>query len=59
METLELIPLLQAYEFSLQIEDELSIYGVNTHYNNDILFVDWGDPESLTYTKTWLIEKWD
>lgn len=55
-EQLEFIPLIQAYNFDSTIADELAIYEVNTHYNADILHIDWEDDEDFPLTKQWLIE---
>lgn len=55
-EQLEFIPLLQAYDFDSDVEEELAINEINTHYNADILYIDWEDDEYLPLTKRWLIE---
>jgi len=56
MNKIDLIPLLQAFDFEGDVEDEMVENEVNTHYQADILSFDWDDDESYPATKKWLVE---
>lgn len=58
MKQIDLIPLLQAYDFDSELEDELAIAEINTHYSSDIAFVDWDDEEDLPILKKWLVDEY-
>lgn len=53
---IKFIPLLEAYDFPYSVEEELAIAEINTHYNADILYIDWSDGDDLSETKAWLLE---
>jgi hypothetical protein len=55
MNKLTMIPLLDACLFPGEVEEELSEAEVNTHYQCDILFLDWKE-QSYLDTKKWLID---
>jgi hypothetical protein len=56
MNKIELVPLLEASIFPGEVEDELARHEVNTHYQADILYVNWNNPDIYVNTKQWLVE---
>lgn len=55
MNKIDLVPLIQASDFHDDVEEEMAIKEVNTHYDGDVICVDWSDDEFLE-TKKWLVE---
>lgn len=56
MKELILQPFLDACDFPDDMEEELASNEVSTHYQCDILYVDWKDNEYFLISKQWLIE---
>ena len=56
MQKLILIPQLDACDFDGDVEMELADNEVNTHYQDDTVYLDWEDEEDFPITKAWLLE---
>lgn len=54
MKVIELIPVLDACDFSSDIKDELASCEVSTHYQSDIVCIDWDN--SFPLLEEWIIE---
>ena len=53
---IELIPVLDACDFPHELEKEMVDNNVNTHYQNDILHLNWKEGHRFPLTKKWLID---
>ena len=56
MKTIDLIPFLYAGDFPHTLVDEMVDNDVSTHYQNDVMYLDWDEEEEQPETKKWLIE---
>lgn len=56
MQPIRLIPLIDACDFTHEVDDEMAINEVNTHYHGDIIHIEWSDEEDFPETQKWLIE---
>lgn len=56
MEDIRFIPVVYAGDFSEEIEDELLEYDISTHYQSDILVIDWKFEDYFPKLKKWLLE---
>lgn len=57
MNKIELVPLLDASDFSCEVDDEMAINEINTHYHAGFFYLDWEDVEDLPEIKKWLVEE--
>ena len=56
MKDLNLVPELDACDFTGEVEEEMTENDISTHYQNDTMYLDWSEPEEMPVTKAWLIE---
>ena len=56
MAEIDLIPYLNACDFTEEMIDELTGMEISTHYQHDVMSVDWKDKDYLIETKKWLLE---
>ena len=52
---IEFIVLLDACDWDEEVEQEMQDHDVSTHYQNDTVYIEYGD-ESWTETNKWLVE---
>lgn len=55
MKKIELIPYIYAGDFPRGVEDEFKEADISTHYQNDVIGIDWKDEDSFPIFKTWLL----
>lgn len=53
---IDLIPLLDASDFSTEVEDEMTNCEINTHYHGDIFLINWNEADDMPETQKWLVE---
>jgi hypothetical protein len=50
-----LIPQIHASDFPSDVEEEMIDNDINTHYQNDSVYIDWKDDTDMPSTQEWLI----
>lgn len=58
MSKFELIPLLNACDFEDDMENELAENEISTHYQNEVMHIDWDEEEEYPETKKWLLDNY-
>lgn len=54
---IKLIPVLDAAEFPEDVTNELVTYDISTHYQNDVMYLDWDNADFIELER-WLINKY-
>lgn len=53
---IRLIPIIDAVDLSNKVEEEFEKYEVSTHYQNDMVTLDWEEEDSYPEFQKWLVE---
>lgn len=56
MKKLEFIPSINAVDLSSHVREECTENDISTHYQSDIIQMDWDDEDDLPKLKRWLVE---
>lgn len=57
MKEIKLIPLIDASDFTEEVDEEFAINEISTHYQHDLIFLDW-EEDDLPVFKEWLITEY-
>ena len=57
METIKLIPLIDACDLPSEVEDWCNIHDITTHYQDSIAYIEWDNEDDEVFC-TWLLKQY-